>query len=86
MIDPEALKQIRLQAAEIAISFHRDAIGRTHFTDAHDIGGSFTQLLTSLQIYAKEMGLNFEAACNDDEENLWDEPVDSEVADQSNKP
>jgi len=61
----------RLQAAELAISTHTDAVSRDVFTD-NDPGMNLSQLLTSLQLYAKEHGINFAAALEGDDERLYD--------------
>ncbi|MCZ7860625.1 hypothetical protein O9X98_04330 [Agrobacterium salinitolerans] len=64
---------MRLNAAEIAVCTHKGIISGAVFTDA-DPAQNLSQLLTSLQVYARHMGINFQAACDGDDENLWNEP------------
>jgi hypothetical protein len=82
MTDIEALHEARINAAEIALESHRDSLSRSVFMD-DDPAMSLSQLLTSLQIYATQMGINFQAACDGDDENLWNEPDQVAVASPS---
>jgi len=61
----------RIQAAEIAISAHASAISRDVFLDG-DPAMNLAQLLTSLSLYARANGINFQAAVDGDDERLYD--------------
>jgi hypothetical protein len=73
MTTTEELAENRFHAAEVAIDAHTQAIAGTVFTD-EDPAQNLSQLLTSLQAYAAKMGINFQAACEGDDANLWIEP------------
>jgi hypothetical protein len=73
MTNIEERIETRINAAEIAISTHKDVVSRAIFTD-DDPAQNLAQLLTSLQTYARHMGINFQAALEGDDENFWNEP------------
>jgi len=78
---PSLLQQTqesRVNAAEVAIAAHRDAIRGRIFLD-DDPAMNLSQLLASLQLYAKENGINFEAALEGDDDRLYDVDAPSAV-------
>lgn len=76
-MDIEQLREDRIQAAEIALSAHKDAIGRSVFMD-DDPAQNFSQLLISLEVYAARMGINFAAALEGNDEEMWLEPSENQ--------